>query len=469
MSTVVIVGAGISGLAIAYRLHQADPALVIVVLEERARPGGTVWTERQDGYQVEIGPNGFLDNNPSTLTLCRDLGLAEQLLPASEGAMRNRYLFWKGSLRPLPNSLGSFLASPLLSWPAKFGLLAERFRRPRRQGDEESVEAFVQRRAGKEVAEVFADALVTGIYAGDPALLSVRAAFPRLPAFEEQFGSVIKGFGRAARQRRQEAAARGEPYQRPRMWSLREGLRRLVETLCERLPQPPHYGASVRRLERANRNGNQAGWLVVGEGQERWSADAVVLACPGYQQAAILADLDGELAEKMSGIAYNRVAVVALGYRRADVPGDLNGFGYIAPQGTRRDVLGVQWCTSTFPQRADPGNVLLRTMCGGWHRPEMVGWDDERLLAAVRQELCQTMQIEAPPLFQRIIRWDRAIPQYHLGHLERVAWIEERVARHPGLFPAGNAYHGVALNDCSEQAVVMAGRVREYLLQADKR
>jgi oxygen-dependent protoporphyrinogen oxidase len=469
MPTVVIVGAGISGLTIAFRLHQADPQLEIVVLEQRARPGGTVWTERPDGYQVEIGPNGFLDNNPATLRLCRDLGLAERLVPASEGAGRNRYLFLNGALRRLPNSLASFLTSPLLSWHGKLGFLAERFRRPRREGGDESIEVFARRRAGKEVAQVFADAVVTGIYAGDPALLSVRATFPRLTAFEEQYGSVMKGLGRTARQRRREAAARGEPYQPPRMWSFREGLRLLIETLCERLPQPPRYAVSVRRVGRANRNGDQPGWLVVGDGQERWAADAVVLACPAYQQAALLADLDGELAEKIGGIPYNRLAVVALGYRRTDVPGDLNGFGYIAPQRTRRDLLGVQWCTSIFPQRAAPDQVLLRAMCGGWHRPEMVGWDDDRLLAAVRHELTETMQIRAAPVFHTIIRWDRAIPQYHLGHLDRVAWIEERVARYPGLFLGGNAYHGVALNDCTEQAAVGAGRVREYLSHPDNR
>jgi oxygen-dependent protoporphyrinogen oxidase len=189
----------------------------------------------------------------------------------------------------------------------------------------------------------------------------------------------------------------------------------------------------------------------------------VVLTCPAYRQAVILADLDTELAERVSGIPYNRVAVVGLGYRRADVPGDLDGFGYIAPQRTRRDVLGVQWCSSIFPQRAPDGAVLLRAMCGGWHRPEIVGWDDGRLLDAVRAELRLAMGIIAPPLFYSIIRWDRAIPQYHLGHLERVAWIEERAGRYPGLFLGGNAYYGVALNDCTEQAAQLAGRVARYL------
>jgi oxygen-dependent protoporphyrinogen oxidase len=467
MPKVIIVGAGISGLSIAYRLQESVSSLEVVILEQRDRPGGTIWTQRQDGYQIEIGANGFLDSKPSTIALCRDLGLADCLVPASEGASANRYLFLDGRLRPLPGSLAAFLHSDLLSWRGKLSFFAERFRRRRLASGDESVAAFARRRAGPEVADL-ADALVTGIYAGDPSLLSVRAAFPRLTAMEEEFGSVLKGFGQTARNRRREAAARGERYQRPgRMWSFHEGLRLLIETLSNRLHQPPLLGAGVVRVARTEpADNNSPGWTVFGEGKECWTADVVVLACPAYRQAALVADLDRDLAERINGIAYNRVAVVALAYRRVDVPGDLNGFGYIVPQRTRRDLLGVQWCSSIFPQRAAAGHVLLRAMCGGWHRPEVVGWDDERLLASVRAELRLAMGIEAPPRFHTIIRWDRAIPQYHLGHLERVAWIENQVRRYPGLFLAGNAYHGVALNDCTEQAVAVAARVREYLSAA---
>src|SRR5262249_15968274 len=148
---------------------------------------------------------------------------------------------------------------------------------------------------------------------------------------------------------------------------------------------------------------------------------AVLLTCPAYQQAAILADLDRELAEQVGAIPYNRVAVVALGYRRDDIPIPLDGFGYLTPQGSRRDVLGVQWCSSTYPARAPEGRVLLRAMCGGWQRPEVVSWDDGRLIQAVAAELRVSVGVVAPPVFQRIIRWDRAIPQYLIGHLERVA------------------------------------------------
>jgi oxygen-dependent protoporphyrinogen oxidase len=464
MPSVVIVGAGISGLAVAYRLHQAAPDVAVTVLEAEPRPGGKIWTERADGFQVEAGPNGFLDTKPSTLALCRDLGLGEHLVAASEAAGKNRYLFLGDRLRLLPGSFGAFLRSDLLSWRGKLNFLLERFRRPRMDPADESVDQFARRRAGPEVAEVFADALVTGIHAGDPVLLSMPAAFPRVAALEWDHGSVLKGMARTARQRRAAAAARGEPYQRPgRMWSLRQGLRQLVETLRDRLPCPPLSGVRVRSVRAAEPVGKWAGWIVQAEGRDSWTADAVVLACPAYQQAAVLADLDADLARDVEGIPYNRVAVVALGFRREDVPFSLDGFGYIAPQRSRRDVLGVQWCSSIFPERAPEGKVLLRAMCGGWHRAEVAGWDDERLVQAVRQDLRQAMGIAADPVWHHLVRWDRAIPQYHLGHLARVARIEGRAARHPGLFLAGNAYHGVALNDCTEQGEHVAAVVRRYL------
>jgi oxygen-dependent protoporphyrinogen oxidase len=456
---VVIVGAGISGLGTAWRLQQLLPRVEVVVLEQAGRPGGTIWTEDHDGFRFEHGANGFLDTQPATVQLCRQLGLGERLVPASEAAARNRYLFLDGQLKLLPNSLVSFLRSDLLSWRGKLSLLAERFRPARRQEGDESVADFTRRRAGAE-ALLLADAAVTGIHAGDPEALSMQSAFPRLAELERRYGSVLRGLGQSARQRRHQVAAGGQPDERPgRMWSFREGLRLLIETLQARLVRPPLLGAGVRRLERPG----SGQWLVRGDGRDQWQADAVVLACPAYQQAGILADLDPELADRIAGIAYNRIAVVALGYRQADVPFPLDGFGFIAPQATRRDLLGVQWCSSIYPERAPPGGVLLRALCGGWHRADVAAWDDDRLLAAVRAELRLAMRLQAEPVFHRIVRWPRAIPQYHLGHRQRVTWIEQRAATHAGLFLTGNAYHGVALNDCTQQAEIVACRVKDYL------
>jgi oxygen-dependent protoporphyrinogen oxidase len=248
------------------------------------------------------------------------------------------------------------------------------------------------------------------------------------------------------------------------MWSFREGLRHLIEMLRDRLVQPPLLGVNVRAVSQEMLSAGQARWVVTGEGRDCWTADAVVLACPAYRQAGLLAELDLPLSEQMGRIAYNRIAVIALGYRREDVRHSLDGFGYIAPQRTRRDVLGVQWCSSIFPGRSPPGQVLLRAMAGGWHRAEVAGWDDARLVEAVRADLRQALAIQAAPIFCHIVRWDRAIPQYHVGHGERVAWIENRVAQYPGLLLTGNAYHGVALNDCTEQAALVAARVQQYLV-----
>jgi oxygen-dependent protoporphyrinogen oxidase len=451
-SRIVIVGAGISGLSVAYRLQERMPDADITILEQADRPGGTAWTLREAGFTVEVGPNGFLDTKPSTLSLARDIGLGTQLVPASEAAGKNRFLFLRDRLHALPGGVGSFLTTDLLSWRGKLSLLWERFRKRRTETGDESIDAFARRRAGNEAADIIADALVSGIFAGDPKLLSLPACFPRLAEMEREYGSVIKGFAAAARKRRAEVKAKGIGDERPgKMWSFAGGMRVLVEGIAGQLKQQPIYGVNIRTLTKIG-----TVWRVHGDGKDAWEADAVVLTNPAYSQAEIVADLDDELAEAIGAIAYNRIVVVALGYRQADVPMALDGFGYIAPQNTRRDLLGVQWCSSIYPQRAPAGCVLLRAMSGGWQRGDIVAWDDPRILEAVRAELRVAMKISAAPIYHKIIRWDRAIPQYHLGHLDRVAGIEARLAQHPGLDLGGNAYRGVALNDCTEQADVIA-------------
>ncbi len=447
MPRVVIVGAGISGLSLAYRLHQLSPATDITVLDSADRVGGCVRTERRDGFTVECGPNGFLDSKPTTAQLAQDVGLTDKIISASDAAGRNRYLFLGQKLERLPGSLPDLLRSPLLSVRGKVELFAEPFRRQRRQAGPESVAAFARRRAGREAAEIFADALVTGIHAGDSALLDVRAAFPRLSRLEAEHGSVVVGMMREAKRRRAEGLPRG------RLWSFHDGMQTLTDALRDRLPVPPLLGVRVRRIEQ-----HGDGWTVIGDGRDRWEADAVVLTCPAFAQAEMLANLDPELAKLTSGIEYNRVAVVALGYKAADVP-PADGFGFIAPQRLRRDLLGVQWCSATYPDRAPAGMVLWRALCGGWNRPEIVGWPDEKLVAAVRAELRIAQGVAAEPVFVHIVRWENAIPQYRLGHPERVAAIDSRVSRYPGLILGGNAYRGVALNDCTEQGDLLAERV----------
>src|SRR5262249_32944588 len=259
MPKVVIVGGGISGLALAFRLEQRAPDVEVTVLEQQSHVGGKIATEMHNGFRVEAGPNGFLDNKDATLNLCGDLGLRERLVAASEAARRNRFLLLDGRLRKLPTGLWSFVRSDVLSWRAKLSLLAERFRPRGPDRGDESIDAFARRRVGREVAETLADPFVTGIFAGDPRTLSVRAAFPRLAALEREHGSVLGGMAKTAKQRRVEAAARGEaPKRASQTWSFREGMGLLIETLRERLRRQPVVGVTARQVQRIVPDGPDA-------------------------------------------------------------------------------------------------------------------------------------------------------------------------------------------------------------------
>lgn len=446
MQRVVIVGAGISGLSLAYRLQSLCDA-EIHVLEASSRFGGVLWTDVSDGFVVEYGANGFLDNQPSTIELARELDLGDRLIAASPAAGRNRYLVLGNRLVPLPTSIRTFVRSPLLTWRGKLRLLAEPLlhRRPARP---ESVSEFARRRFGDEAADVLIDAITTGIHGGDPSLLDVRAAFPRLSKMEVEFGGIVRAM----------LSSRGGPRQ---MWSFTGGMRDLIDALAKNLRIAPRLGMTVRRLATA-----VGRWRVELAGGHHVDADAVVLTCPAPMQASIVSELDEPMAGLMAGIAYNRIAVVALGYRASDLTAPWPGFGFIVPQRTRRDLLGVQWCSETYLGRAPNGMVLWRALCGGWHRADVVSWPDELLVSAVRAELARLQGVTAMPAFVRVIRWPQAIPQYSVGHPERVSQIMVRAATHPGLFLAGNAYAGVAVNDCTSHSRPLARRVAAYLAGA---
>ncbi len=456
---IAIVGAGLSGLALAFRIRERMPSAHVSVIEKGRTPGGNIATIERDGFRIEAGPNGIFDAKPHLLDLCRDLGLGDRLIPGSEAARKNRYVYLDGRLQALPSSLSSFLTSGVLSWRGKLNLLRERFRRrPADTPLDESVADFARRRVGPEVTATLVDPFVSGIHAGDPERLSLPAAFPRLAEFERVHGSVARGFSAASRVRRQEARARGERPAPRQLWSFKEGLQVLVNALRDRLGDSLVSGVNVRRVESTT-----DGWVVRGVGQDSWPADAVVLTAQAHEQAAMLADLDPQLAAEIANISYARIAVVAVGFRQTDIPRpERNGFGYLVPRKEDRPILGVQWCSSIFPDRAPPGMVLWRALCGGAHRGEMVDWPDEKLVACVREELRRATGINSAPMMSHVVRWPAAIPQYVVGHQDRLARIDRRVACQPGLYLGGNAYRGVAMNDCAERAIVLADRIAAH-------
>jgi len=462
---IVIVGAGLTGLATAFWLQRRAPHLEVEVLEARERAGGNVGTDEIHGYRIERGPNGFLDRTPALPRLVAALGLTDQLVPASRSSRRYRFLYIRDRLYCLPSGPLGLLTTPLLSWRGKIDLLAELWRRPRpprAAATDESVYDFFCRRVGREAADVFADALVTGIQGGDPRQLSMAACFPRIVALEQHYGSIIRGLIRERGQRRRQARQQGQPPPPPpQLWSFREGLQRLIDALSQALGPALRLGTAVTALHPRRDNGSTPRWLIQATDTPPLEADAVVLTCPAYVQAQLLTPLDADLAAEVAAIPYNRIAVVALAYRQVDAPQLPQGFGYIAPQAQRRDVLGVQWCSLIFPQRAPAGMMLWRALCGGVHRGDILEWDDPTLLQAVTQEMRRILAVQAPPAWTHIYRYPRAIPQYVLGHLARLQRIDTAVRRWPHLFLSGNPYRGIALNDCAEEAE----RLTEELLR----
>jgi oxygen-dependent protoporphyrinogen oxidase len=465
MKRVVVIGGGLSGLAAAWSLLDEAGArslqLDLTLLERDGSAGGKIRSFREGGYLWEAGPPGFLDNKPSTLALSKRLGIDAQLLKSNDEA-RKRYIFTGGALKLLPEDPVSFLLSDLISIRGKLRLGAEFFLPQGDPAQDESVAAFVRRRLGEEALEKLIDPMSAGIYAGDPNVMSLKSSFPKVAQIEQQFGGLLKGMlalQKMAKARGQQGPQTAGPggY----LWSFGEGAGVLTDTLAEKLgSERLRTGWEARALARTEK-----GWSVTtGEGTLE-DVDLVVLATPAFDAAALLAPFDASLADLLYAIPYVPAAVAALGYRTADVPRPVDGFGFLVPKAEARKILGSRWDSATFDRRAPAGEVLLTQIVGGARNPELVALDDESLVGVVREEMRITMGISAPPAFARVVRWPRAIPQYTVGHAKRLEEIEAKLARLGGLSLGGNAYYGIGINDCTAHAGALAPRLAEVLTQ----
>jgi len=455
MKRVVVVGGGIAGLATAHALGRRDADLDVVVLESAPRCGGNIRSEWLEGYLCEWGPNGFLDSVPETLALVRDLGLEGRVQKANHAA-RRRFIFRDGRLHTVPTGPGAFLATGLLSWPGKLRVAAEPFAGPRPEGDE-TIHEFAARRIGKEAAEIMVGSMVSGVFAGDAHALSLRAAFPKMWQMETDHGGLFRAlFARMREKRVKRGDAVGSPL--GTLTSFRDGTEELVRAAAASLGDRLRLGTRVSGLVRAG-----SGWRIEVEGDTPVEADAVVLASPPWVSARIVASLDDALAAELAAIPGAGLAVVALGYAGGDLARPLDGFGFLAPRGHGVRSLGVLWDSSMYPGRAPAGHALVRVMIGGAHDLAAVELEESELLDVVRRDLRTTMGLTADPVFVRVFRHPRGIPQYVVGHLDRLARIEARLARQPGLFVTGNGYRGVAINACVAESGPLAERVLAVL------
>jgi len=446
---IAIVGGGISGLTSAYLLLNRRPDLDVMLFEADDRPGGKIWTEKTNGFLCEKGPNGFLDNKPKTLQLCSSLGLTP--VRSNENS-KKRFIFSEGRLKALPESPLSFLKSDLLSWGGKFRLLFEL--NAEKGPDDESVADFIIRRLGQEALEKLIDPMASGIYAGDPYKMSIRSCFPRIKELEQEYGSLIKAMIKIRRQKKAEGKASGKKSGPAKvsaapggtLTSFYNGAQTVTDALAQKLGKHLHVGVSVYGITRDH------GSYQLFTSDHTYDADIVIIAAPAYATAEIVKDFDRQLSKALSDIPYPHVSVVCFGYRKEQVSHPLNGFGFLIPRIEERNILGSLWDSSIFPNRAAEGHVLLRTMIGGARSPEMATFDNNKLINAVFDELNPILGLKADPEMVNIYRWDKAIPQYVLGHGRILEMINERLVNYPGLYLTGNSYRGIGINDCIENA-----------------
>lgn len=452
---VLVIGAGIAGLAIAWELSSRKGLLSensrLEVLEAAPRPGGNIRAERREGFLCEWGPTGFLDDVPETLDACTRLGLHDRLTAASTNAER-RFVVKGGKLRELPAGVVSFLTSPVLSLGGKLRILGEPFVAARRDGVDESVHEFASRRFGPETAGVLVDALVTGIWAGHAESLSIQSALPRLAALERDHGGVLRGM--MARRPQGGAAA----TRRGRLTSFPRGLEELPAALAARLGERVRLGTEVTAIEPKDGGGYRISFA---DGPPK-DATAVVLACPAWRAAPLVAAMDQPLSDELAAIPSVPIAVVHLGFSREDAPG-LKGIGFLVPRAEHRSVLGTLLPSNVFPGRAPDGQVLASMMLGGARDPSLVEATDHTLIDTACAALRAFAGVRGAPRFSFTIRHPRGIPQYVIGHGDRLKAIAARLRSHPGLFLAGNSYRGIAINACLAEAPRVAEEVAAFL------
>ncbi|MBI3726217.1 protoporphyrinogen oxidase [bacterium] len=463
---VVVVGGGVSGLACAHRLARSGE-VDVRLLESAPRTGGVVATTLLEDRVLEEGPDSFLTTKPWARELACELGLESELVP-TDAALRRSFVLARGKLEPVPEgfhllaptSLAPFLRSPIFSLRGKLRAALDLLL-PRRDGADESLESFVSRRLGREVFLRLAEPMVAGIYTADPATLSLRATMPQFLDMEAEHGSVIRALW--ARRRTKEAAraheASGARY--ALFLTFRGGFATLTDALAARLPA----GTVSLGVEARGARREAAGFRVLTSSEEIL-ADALVVAVPAPRAAPLLREVDAELSRLLGMIPHASVATVNVLLRREQVSHPLDGMGFVVPSREGRFVLACSFSSRKFPGRAREGEVLLRAFVGGARHEERVELPQDEIARRVLADLRDVLGIAGEPLRVLVSRFPGSMPQYLLGHLERVAAIEERARRVPGLALAGNSYRGVGVPDCVRSGEEAARSVLRQLAPA---
>lgn len=433
-----VIGAGISGLCTAYWLsrHEFD----VTVFEATEHIGGSIITEKQDGYLIDLGPNSALETSDTLRQLVRDIGIEEQKVYGND-ASNNRYIVRDGELHALAMSPLKFMTSKLFSTRAKLRLMKEPFIKPVTV-DDISLADYVRYRLGDEFLDYAINPFVAGVYAGDPEELSAPAGFPKLFALEQKYGSFIKGAikGKRERKKRQEVAK-----DRAKLFSFVEGMQTFTDTLAQQLDGAIQLSTPVQEVRSEN------GTFTVtveknGESTEQ-AFDNVILCTPADSLAHLLRTIAPDVVDTLNDIKYPPVSVIFMGFKKEQIKRDLDGFGFLVPKLENRHILGSIWSSTIFPNRAPYGHVAFTTFVGGTRQPEMTIHDDTQLSKFVLSDLDDLVGIDGEPVFTHIKTWPRAIPQYRLGYGAIKQMFTDLEDKIPGLYFAGNVRRGISVGD----------------------
>jgi oxygen-dependent protoporphyrinogen oxidase len=446
----LVVGGGISGLVCAYTLRKAG--IDAELIEASSRPGGVIQSFTRDGFLLELGPQSF-SGTPALGQLCDELGISDQVVQAPSRSPR--YVLVAGRLQPVPLSPPAFLTSGLIGGATKWALLRDIFGNTVPPEPDESVAAFVRRKFSAQLLDRLVGPFVSGVYAGDPERLSVRSAFPQLYEAEKTSGSIVRGMIRLAKSRR-------GPRENQTLQSFCNGNEILVTALSNNLG--PAIRTQLRGIGISRRADGAFDVRLKGEGNlQPVSAKALIFAAPTDVTGSLLGQLRAAFEPLLATVEYASVAVVSLGYRKSDVGHALDGFGFLVPRSAGLRVLGTVWNSFLFPGRAPQGRELITSFVGGTTDPGAAILKPEELATLVHRETSPLLSIKSEPIFSNVQIWPRALPQYNLGHAERLAVISKLLQDFPGIWLAGNYLRGPAVGACIEQAVTVAEEVRKGL------
>jgi protoporphyrinogen/coproporphyrinogen III oxidase len=445
MPEVVIIGGGISGLSAAYYL--AKGRVGSTVIESRPRLGGVIQTERVEGCTIEAGPDSFLAAKPAGLDLIRELGLADQVI-GSNDHLRKTFVRKGGRLVPLPDGLMMMvptkilplLGTRLIGWRTKLRMGMELFRAPKPRAGDESVADFIEEHYGAEAVDYLAEPLLSGIYGGNPSVLSVVSVLPRFVELASRYGSLTRG---VLAERAKAAKTRPHAKPAPLFRTLKGGLGQLVDAVTAavagKMETLPGRAETVERAGAGFRVRVNGDWVDAGR---------LVVACEAHSGAGLLRSTDPRLAELLGEVPYSSSMTVALGFDAGDFERPPEGFGFLVPRKERRRLIACTWVGTKFPYRVPDGKVVARCFLGGMEDAAVLSEPDEVVIASVMEELQEIAGFRAAPRFWHIARWPRSMAQYSVGHPQRLKEIEARTAAIPGLFLAGNAYQGIGVPDC---------------------